>query len=71
MVLMDRFLNLPEKSGLGFKDDSAIADWALASAARATAAGLFQGTDGYLMPTIVASRAESATVINRVLALVA
>ncbi len=71
MVLMDRFLNLPDKSGLGFKDDSAIADWALASAARATAAGLFQGTDGYLMPTIVASRAESATVINRVLALAA
>lgn len=71
MVLIDRCMDLPDQNGLGFSDDGQIAFWALESAARTAAAGLFQGDNGRLMPTDTASRAQAAAVINRVLALTA
>ena len=67
MVLVDRFLELPDANGLGFEDDGDIAFWALESAARVTAAGIFEGTGDQLMPTRVSSRAEAAAVIARLL----
>ena len=67
MVLIDRFLELPDANGLGFEDDGSIALWALESAARTTAAGIFDGSGDRLMPTQSASRAEAATVIVRLL----
>lgn len=70
MVLIDRFLDLPDENGLGFADDGDIAFWALESAARVSAAGLFSGDDlNRLMPTQYASRAEAATVTLRLLPL--
>lgn len=70
MVLIDRFLKFPDKNGLGFSDDGNIDFWALESAARVTAAGLFSGDDlNRLLPTKSASRAEAATVILRLLPL--
>lgn len=68
MVLIDRFLQLPDKNGLGFVDDGQIAIWALESVARVTAAGLFTGNDkNQLSPTKSASRGEAATVTLRLL----
>lgn len=67
MVLIDRFLGLPDANGLGFEDDGSIAFWALESAARVTAAGIFDGSGDQLMPTQSASRAEAVTVIVRLL----
>ena len=67
MVLIDRFLELPDANGLGFEDDGSIAFWALESAARTTAAGIFDGSNDQLMPTQSASRAEAVTVIVRLL----
>ena len=67
MVLVDRFLELPDANGLGFEDDGAIALWALESAARVTAAGIFDGSGSRLMPTQVSSRAQAATVVVRLL----
>ena len=67
MVLIDRFLDLPEENGLRFSDDGAIALWALESAARVTAAGIFDGSGSRLMPGDTASRAQAATVITRLL----
>lgn len=71
MVLIDRCVDLPDQNGLGFSDDSQIAFWALEAAARTSAAGLFQGDNGKLMPSAAASRAQAAAVVNRVLALTA
>ena len=67
MVLLDRMLDLPDQNGLGFSDDGQIAVWALEAAARTTAAGLFTGSDGRLMPTAPTTRAEGATLIDRIL----
>ena len=67
MVLIDRFLDLPEENGLGFEDDGLISVWALESAARVTAAGIFAGSGDLLMPRDTASRAQAATVIIRLL----
>ena len=67
MLLIDCFLELPDANGLGFEDDGSIALWALESAARTTAAGIFDGSGDRLMPTQSASRAEAATVIVRLL----
>ena len=71
MVMIDRILTLPDENGLGFSDDGAIAFWALEAAARTTAAGVFQGSGGKLMPRASSTRAEAATVVNRVLDLAA
>ena len=67
MVLIDHFLELPDANGLGFEDDGEIALWALESAARVTAAGIFDGSGNRLMPGDTASRAQAATVIVRLL----
>ena len=68
MVLIDRFLSLPEKNGLGFADDGKISMWALDAVARVTAAGLFSGNEqNMLNPTKSASRGEAATVTLRLL----
>ena len=67
MVMIDRVLELPEVNGLGFSDDGDIALWALESAARTTAAGIFQGSGGKLLPKAAATRAEAATVLAEVL----
>ena len=67
MVLVDGFVELPEANGLGFDDDGDIALWALESAARTTAAGIFQGSGGKLLPKAAATRAEAATVLAEVL----
>lgn len=67
MVLVDRFLQLPDANGLGFEDDGKIALWALESAARVTAAGIFDGSGDQLMPTQSSSRAEAVTVVVRLL----
>ena len=70
MVLIDRFLDLPDENGLGFSDDGDIAFWALEAAARTSAAGLFQGGSGNaLMPLSTSTRAEAATVLSRVVTL--
>lgn len=69
MVMVDRFVDLPEVNGLGFDDDGDIALWALEAAARTTAAGLFGGSGGRLSPTASATRAEAAQVVCRVLEL--
>lgn len=70
MVLIDRFLDLPDQNGLGFADDGSIAFWALEAAARVTAAKLFSGNESnQLLPTKSASRAEAATVVSRLLPL--
>ena len=45
MVLIDRFLDLPNQNGLGFTDDGDISVWALEAVARVTAAGIFSGND--------------------------
>ena len=67
MVILDRALSLPDRNGLGFSDDGQIAFWALEAAARTTAVGLFTGSDGMLLPTAQATRAEGAVLIERVL----
>ena len=68
MVLIDRFLDLPDNNGLGFVDDGKIASWALESVARVTAAGLFSGNEqNMLNPTKSASRGEAAVVTLRLL----
>lgn len=68
MVLIDRFLQLPDKNGLGFADDGKISMWALNAVARVTAAGLFSGNEqNMLNPTKSASRGEAATVTLRLL----
>ena len=70
MVLIDRFMDLPDVNGLGFVDDKDIAFWALESAARVSAAGLFGGDDqNRLQPTKSATRAEASTVVLRLLPL--
>ena len=65
-VILDRCLDLPDENGLGFSDDGDIALWALEAAARTSAAGLFQGSGGRLMPLATSTRAEAAAVISRV-----
>ena len=67
MTILDRCLDLPDENGLGFADDGDIAFWALESAARTTAAGLFQGGSGNaLRPPATSTRAEAAAVLSRV-----
>ena len=66
MVLIDRFLDLPNQNGLGFTDDGDISVWALEAVARVTAAGIFSGNDNN-QPTNSASRAEAATVTQRLI----
>ena len=67
MVLIDRFLDLPNENGLGFADDGDISVWALEAVARVTAAGIFSGNDNnQLNPANSASRAEAATVTQRI-----
>ena len=66
MTILDRCLDLPDENGLGFADDGDIAFWALESAARTTAAGLFQGGSGNaLRPPATSTRAEAAAVLSR------
>ena len=68
MVLIDRFLDLPNQNGLGFTDDGDISVWALEAVARVTAAGIFSCNDNnQLKPTNSASRAEAATVTQRLI----
>ena len=67
MTILDRCLDLPDENGLGFADDGDIAFWALESAARTTAAGLFRGGSGNaLRPPATSTRAEAAAVLSRV-----
>lgn len=59
-VILDRCLDLPDENGLGFSDDGDIALWALEAAARTSAAGLFQGSGGRLMPLATSTRKENS-----------
>ena len=67
MVMLDRALDLPDRNGLGYSDDKEIAFWALEAAARTSAAGLFTGYNGKLLPTAPTTRAEGAVLIDRIM----
>ncbi|NPV72862.1 MAG: hypothetical protein HPY89_03505 [Pelotomaculum sp.] len=69
-VMICRALALEGAGGsLQYRDSAAIPDFARDAVARASAAGLLQGSEGYFRPWDGATRAEAAVVISRVLAL--
>ncbi len=56
-----------EADGVTFADDSQIADYAKAAVAALSANGIILGSDGYFNPTNNMTRAEAATIIQRIL----
>lgn len=53
--------------GVTFADDAEIADYAKAAVAALSAKGIILGSDGYFNPTDNMTRAEAATIIQRIL----
>ncbi|WP_199616630.1 S-layer homology domain-containing protein [Paenibacillus alkalitolerans] len=65
-------LQLEETEGLlKFKDAATISGWAKANVAAVVKLGLLKGSDGQVMPLKTTTRAEAATVVYRLLPLVA
>lgn len=67
-VVIARALSLPAGDGLdGYRDAAVIPAYAGNSVGAVTAAGIMQGGDGKFRPRDGTSRAEAATVINRLI----
>ncbi len=56
-----------EDTGVTFNDEDVIADYAKAAVAALSAKGIILGSDGFFNPTNNMTRAEAATIIQRIL----